>query len=130
MEQIIRVIQMLHNASLMYGFRFICCWGQLTRHKVIASRLDDIEDNSKLRRGVPVVHAIYGLPSTINTATFVIFKALSIVTSLGNAEATNIFAGMCVSMEPLRVSCFRVFRCFSVALVYAHLCEYMSVSVR
>lgn len=78
LEQIIRVIQMLHNASLM---------------------LDDIEDNSKLRRGVPVVHAIYGLPSTINTATFVIFKALSIVTSLGNAEATNIFAEELVNLH-------------------------------
>ena len=38
-------------------------------------RVDDIEDNSKLRRGVPVAHSIYGVPSTINTANYVYFQA-------------------------------------------------------
>lgn len=38
-------------------------------------RVDDIEDNSKLRRGMPVAHSIYGVPSTINTANYVYFQA-------------------------------------------------------
>ena len=45
----------LHNASLL---------------------IDDIEDNSKLRRGIPVAHSIFGVPSTINCANYVYFLAL------------------------------------------------------
>ncbi|KAG7170680.1 Geranylgeranyl pyrophosphate synthase-like [Homarus americanus] len=43
------VIHMLHNASLL---------------------IDDIEDNSVLRRGIPVAHSIYGVASTINSANY------------------------------------------------------------
>lgn len=46
---IAEMVGVLHNASLM---------------------VDDIEDGSRLRRGVPVCHAIYGVPSTINTANY------------------------------------------------------------
>lgn len=49
-----RVVQMLHNASLM---------------------IDDIEDDAQLRRGRPVAHKIYGVPQTINTANYVYFLA-------------------------------------------------------
>ncbi|KAJ6460003.1 isoprenoid synthase domain-containing protein [Mycena sanguinolenta] len=44
------LVGVLHNASLM---------------------LDDIEDNSKLRRGNPATHRIFGMPQTINAATYV-----------------------------------------------------------
>ena len=54
LEKVQSVIQLLHNASLM---------------------IDDIEDNSKMRRGIPVCHAIYGIPTTINTANYVYFLA-------------------------------------------------------
>lgn len=54
LEVIDRVVQMLHNASLM---------------------LDDIEDDAQLRRGQPVAHKIYGIPQTINTANYVYFLA-------------------------------------------------------
>lgn len=53
-EIIKRVVQMLHNASLM---------------------IDDIEDDAQLRRGQPVTHKIYGVPQTINTANYVYFLA-------------------------------------------------------
>ncbi len=46
------IVAELHNASLL---------------------VDDIEDGSHLRRGVPVAHAIYGVPSTINCANYVYF---------------------------------------------------------
>lgn len=51
---ITRVVAMLHNASLL---------------------VDDIEDNSELRRGRPVAHKVYGVPQTINTANYVYFLA-------------------------------------------------------
>ena len=61
----------LHNASLM---------------------IDDIEDNSKLRRGIPVTHSIFGVPATINTANYVYFLALDKVHNvLQNKQATQVF---------------------------------------
>eukprot|EP00013_Stygamoeba_regulata_P019325 CAMPEP_0177647006 /NCGR_PEP_ID=MMETSP0447-20121125/10074_1 /TAXON_ID=0 /ORGANISM="Stygamoeba regulata, Strain BSH-02190019" /LENGTH=382 /DNA_ID=CAMNT_0019149571 /DNA_START=72 /DNA_END=1220 /DNA_ORIENTATION=+ len=70
MRQIVKIIRMLHNASLM---------------------IDDIEDNSTLRRGIPVVHHIYGVPSTLNTANYVIFLSLQKCYKLGNEAATSAF---------------------------------------
>lgn len=37
--------------------------------------MDDVEDDSELRRGLPVAHTIYGIPQTINTANYVYFLA-------------------------------------------------------
>eukprot|EP00543_Licmophora_paradoxa_P000829 CAMPEP_0202458474 /NCGR_PEP_ID=MMETSP1360-20130828/25809_1 /ASSEMBLY_ACC=CAM_ASM_000848 /TAXON_ID=515479 /ORGANISM="Licmophora paradoxa, Strain CCMP2313" /LENGTH=318 /DNA_ID=CAMNT_0049079041 /DNA_START=76 /DNA_END=1032 /DNA_ORIENTATION=+ len=60
----------LHNASLL---------------------IDDIEDNSKLRRGNPVAHSIFGVPSVINTANYVYFLALEKCQALDNADAVKVF---------------------------------------
>ena len=60
----------LHNASLL---------------------IDDIEDNSKLRRGIPVAHSIFGIPSTINCANYVYFLALEKCQALNQPKATQIF---------------------------------------
>lgn len=57
------------------------------------SRIDDIEDSSILRRGMPVAHSIYGVPSTINSANYVYFMALSRVSELNHPEAYSIFTG-------------------------------------
>lgn len=58
-------------------------------------RIDDIEDNSLLRRGVPVAHHIFGIASTINSANYVYFLALEKVISKlptdRTAEAVRIF---------------------------------------
>ncbi len=64
------IIQMLHNASLL---------------------LDDIEDNSILRRGVPVAHKIYGVPSALNSANYTMFIGLERVIDLGHPEAVGVF---------------------------------------
>ncbi|ETV97048.1 hypothetical protein H310_09877 [Aphanomyces invadans] len=53
--------------------------------------IDDIEDNSELRRGLPVAHAIYGVPLTINCANFVFFVALQKCHSLQNARAMDVY---------------------------------------
>ena len=65
------LVQMLHNASLL---------------------LDDIEDNSVLRRGNPVAHKVYGIPSTLNSANYVMFIGLERVLDLGHPQAVHIFS--------------------------------------
>lgn len=69
-QVIIEVTEMLHNASLL---------------------IDDIEDNSKLRRGFPVAHSIYGIPSVINSANYVYFLGLEKVLTLEHPEAVRVF---------------------------------------
>lgn len=63
-------IQMLHTASLL---------------------VDDIEDDSVLRRGLPVAHSIYGVPQTINSANYFYFKAMTVLQKLDSTEATDHF---------------------------------------
>ena len=58
---------------------------------ILHCRIDDIEDNSILRRGIPVAHSIYGVASTINAANYVIFIALERVLSLNHPEATTVY---------------------------------------
>ncbi|KAM6462401.1 geranylgeranyl pyrophosphate synthase isoform 1-T1 [Liasis olivaceus] len=70
LQVIIEVTEMLHNASLL---------------------IDDIEDNSKLRRGFPVAHSIYGIPSVINCANFVYFLGLQKVLTLDHPDAVKVF---------------------------------------
>jgi geranylgeranyl diphosphate synthase type 3 len=69
-DAIKEIIGELHNASLL---------------------IDDIEDNSKVRRGMPVAHSIFGVPSTINCANYVYFLALSRIMKLNNEKAVQIF---------------------------------------
>ncbi|XP_076289274.1 geranylgeranyl pyrophosphate synthase quemao isoform X2 [Lasioglossum baleicum] len=63
------IIQMLHTSSLL---------------------IDDIQDNSVLRRGIPVAHNIYGTASTINAANYVIFIALEKAIALNHPESTQV----------------------------------------
>ncbi|KAL4931769.1 FPP/GGPP synthase family protein [Aspergillus undulatus] len=70
LEIIKRVVGLLHVASLL---------------------IDDIEDSSKLRRGFPVAHSIFGIPQTINSANYAYFQAQSEVLELRNCEAFRIF---------------------------------------
>jgi len=78
-------------------------WLQVDKEKVVAVTevvvmlhtssllVDDIEDDSTLRRGVPVSHAIYGLPSTLNTANYVYVLALEKCLRLNSPTATHVF---------------------------------------
>ncbi|XP_077350519.1 geranylgeranyl pyrophosphate synthase [Festucalex cinctus] len=70
LQVIIEVTEMLHNASLL---------------------IDDIEDSSNLRRGFPVAHSIYGVPSVINSANYVYFLGLEKVLTLNDPEAVRVF---------------------------------------
>lgn len=63
LEVITKVVGMLHTASLL---------------------VDDVEDSSLLRRGLPVAHSIFGTAQTINSANYVYFCALQELQKLGN----------------------------------------------
>jgi ophiobolin F synthase len=54
-------------------------------------RLDDLEDNSPLRRGKPSTHNIYGMAQTINSATYQYIAATDIAAQLQNPENFRIF---------------------------------------
>jgi geranylgeranyl diphosphate synthase type 3 len=51
--------------------------------------MDDVEDNSELRRGEPVAHTIYGVPQTINTANYVYFQAIQELLKLQHTSSDN-----------------------------------------
>ncbi|KAF9560927.1 geranylgeranyl pyrophosphate synthetase [Mortierella alpina] len=67
---ITKVVKMLHTSSLL---------------------IDDIEDDSVLRRGEPVAHKIFGVPATINCANYVYFQALAELTKIPNPKMLTIF---------------------------------------
>ncbi|KAI0392436.1 isoprenoid synthase domain-containing protein [Xylariaceae sp. FL0594] len=69
LDIIARVIRMLHTSSLL---------------------IDDIQDNSMLRRGRPVAHNVFGVAQTINAGNYVYFLALQELQKLpGDAEAVR-----------------------------------------
>lgn len=57
----------------------------------MACRIDDVEDDSVLRRGIPVAHNIFGTAQTINSANYVYFLALQEVQRLNNPTALDIY---------------------------------------
>lgn len=67
---ITKVVGMLHTASLL---------------------VDDVEDSSELRRGVPVAHNIFGTAQTINSANYVYFCALQELLKLQNPRLIEIY---------------------------------------
>lgn len=71
LEIITKVVGMLHTASLL---------------------IDDVEDNSLLRRGLPVAHSLFGVPQTINSANYVYFYALEELQKLNNKEVISVYA--------------------------------------
>lgn len=72
------IVQMLHNASLL---------------------IDDIEDNSSLRRGLPVAHSIYGVAMTINAANYAFFVALDKVQQLNHSDALKIYTDQMLELH-------------------------------
>lgn len=70
LEIITRVVAMLHTSSLL---------------------IDDVEDNSQLRRGIPVAHSIFGTAQTINSANYVYFCALQELLTLHNPAVIQIY---------------------------------------
>lgn len=78
LAEIKEIIALLHNASLL---------------------IDDIEDNSHLRRGVPVAHSIFGIAPVINTANYVYFLALERCHKLNSPEAMQVFVSEILNLH-------------------------------
>jgi geranylgeranyl diphosphate synthase type 3 len=78
LENVKAIIGDLHNASLM---------------------IDDIEDGSKLRRGIPVTHSIFGVATTINSANYAYFLALEKCHALQNQQAMDVFVGEMLNLH-------------------------------
>ncbi|KAI2625768.1 isoprenoid synthase domain-containing protein [Hypoxylon sp. NC1633] len=70
LDIITKVVGMLHTASLL---------------------VDDVEDSSLLRRGLPVAHSIFGTAQTINSANYIYFCALQELQKLKNPKAVNVY---------------------------------------
>lgn len=56
------------------------------------SSVDDVEDSSLLRRGIPVAHSIFGMAQTINSANYVYFEALQELVKLDNPQTIQIYS--------------------------------------
>lgn len=63
-------IELLHNSSLL---------------------IDDIEDNSLLRRGMDSAHVVYGTPLTINAANLIYFVAMQKILELQHPDGARVF---------------------------------------
>ena len=61
-------------------------------------RIDDIQDNSILRRGIPVAHSIYGVASTINAANYLLLKGLKRVQSLNHPDVIRVYTEQLLEM--------------------------------
>jgi geranylgeranyl diphosphate synthase type 3 len=57
---------------------------------ILHCRIDDIQDNSVLRRGISAAHTIYGVPRTFNAANYVQFIGLNRVQSLNHPKAITL----------------------------------------
>ncbi|KAH8911988.1 geranylgeranyl pyrophosphate synthetase [Coniochaeta sp. PMI_546] len=78
LDIITKVVGLLHTASLL---------------------VDDVEDNSRLRRGIPVAHSIFGVPQAINSSNYVYFCALHEVQKLRNPKAISVFTEELVNLH-------------------------------
>ncbi|OJJ42193.1 hypothetical protein ASPZODRAFT_20693 [Penicilliopsis zonata CBS 506.65] len=78
LEVVDKVVSMLHTASLL---------------------VDDIEDNSNLRRGLPTAHRIFGTAQTFNSGNYVYFLALREIESLRNPQAVSIYVDSLIHLH-------------------------------
>jgi geranylgeranyl diphosphate synthase type 3 len=54
--------------------------------KLLGFRLDDIQDDSILRRSVPTAHSIYGVSRTVNSANYAAFVTFEKVLDIGDPK--------------------------------------------
>jgi geranylgeranyl diphosphate synthase type 3 len=56
----------------------------------LCCKIDDIRDNSILRRGIPVAHSVYGVPSTTNASIYLILDGLKREQRLNHPDAITV----------------------------------------
>lgn len=96
-----------HSSSCgnYWTFQALDCWLDIPKDRMTAIAgmtdmlqtaslmIDDIEDNSELRRGIPAAHTVYGVPNTINSANYVYFLALQQALTWGHPHVASVFTG-------------------------------------
>lgn len=80
LNRIESIVSSLHHASLL---------------------LDDVEDQSPLRRGKPSAHRIFGVSQTINSANYLYVTAVDELLHLNASTSQEAFLGM---MSPLALT--------------------------
>jgi ophiobolin F synthase len=91
MDLIKSAVRMLHGSSLMSVRPLLPVNSQYSLTRPF--RLDDIEDGSRLRRGKPSTHEIFGHAQTINSATYQYINATQEIRKLRNPHSIDIFIG-------------------------------------
>jgi geranylgeranyl diphosphate synthase type 3 len=61
---------------------------------ILYCRIDDIQDNTIIRRGIPVAHLIYGVARTINAAIYKMLKVLQSVHNINHTDAITVYIEM------------------------------------
>ncbi|CCD25102.1 farnesyltranstransferase NDAI_0E02850 [Naumovozyma dairenensis CBS 421] len=79
LQILMEIIETLHNSSLI---------------------IDDIEDNSDLRRGNPSSHVVFGMPMSLNTANYMYFKSMNLIWKM-SADQTSILELLQIFNEEL-----------------------------
>ncbi|KAF2893620.1 hypothetical protein ILUMI_12553 [Ignelater luminosus] len=68
----------------------------------IGLMLDDVQDMSFLRRGIPCCHRVCGTPNTINSVQFLLAAALEIVSNLKNPKVSHLPNGHAEATKTIR----------------------------
>jgi hypothetical protein len=98
MKQIDSIVRSLHNASLMSEFDPL----QNQDTRLTGTRIDDIQDQTDLRRGKPATHMVFGVGQTINSAYFQCIEALNVAYS-ASPDMFDIVMGMLNACGRVRV---------------------------
>ncbi|MBI3293925.1 MAG: polyprenyl synthetase family protein [Deltaproteobacteria bacterium] len=98
------------------GERRLLHWGENLMERLHAGSLivDDIEDNSELRRGLPCLHKRFGTPIALNTGNWLYFWPL--------------FEGSQMGLTPMLE--LEVYRRYHRTLLSAHIGQALDVGVR
>ncbi|XP_069461126.1 geranylgeranyl pyrophosphate synthase-like [Ambystoma mexicanum] len=75
---ITKVTEMIQNGSLM---------------------IDDIQDNSKLRKGFPVAHSVYGIAAVINAANYAYLLSIQKILTLCHPDAMKVFIEVALDLH-------------------------------
>ncbi|KAJ1968389.1 hypothetical protein IWQ62_001278 [Dispira parvispora] len=75
---ITNVVDKLHTASLL---------------------IDDIEDDSEIRRGIPAAHKVHGIPATLNSANYVYFLALQDIVRMNKSDLVTVFTEELIALH-------------------------------
>ncbi|XP_025269868.1 geranylgeranyl pyrophosphate synthase-like [Camponotus floridanus] len=63
----------------------------LSKNHRIFRKIDDIQDNSILRKGIPVTHSVFGVANSLNAAFYIMFITVERLINLQHPAATKVY---------------------------------------